>query len=133
MKVQKSSLKQLETILRELCHAPGCKRLEKCPNQCPCRRERKFKLNTETAICWEIADKIKDFIRWDVRTKLESHALESAVFAYSDLTRFHMSRGWQKFFEKVGHFVYRINQVNKVECLDYFKRAGYLLNRYPRD
>lgn len=105
MKIDKNSLNELIDILREACHAKGCEKTYSCPNQCKCRTRRPFKLNTETAICWEIADKLRMLVRHQPPLKLDVEKVIISAKSYTDISRFHMSRGWQKFFLEVSRCV----------------------------
>ena len=58
-----NKLEELMWILRESCHAPGCINPLRCPVNCSCRYKRKFKLNIDTAFCWEVANIIDRFLR----------------------------------------------------------------------
>ena len=98
----RQNLSTLRFILKEACHAEGCTKITICPRQCGCRNRRTFKLNTETSICWELGDRIYDLLRFgDDPTRRELNDLIEAARSYYNLSRFHMSRGWQKFFNHV--------------------------------
>jgi len=97
MKVKIEELKQLETLLRSACHAPGCNRLNICPRQCRCKFRRSFKLNTETAACWQMAENINLLIRHKNPAKAHCMEVIHKVRAYCEIARFHMSKGWKRF------------------------------------
>jgi hypothetical protein len=87
---KETQLDALIVMLRKACHAPGCQSLRRCPNMCGCRTKRTFKMNTDTAICWEIADLSVQ--------KRHIEDIEDKIGAYAELSRFHSSNGWQNFF-----------------------------------
>jgi hypothetical protein len=105
MKIDKNSLNELAGILREACHAKDCDRIFNCPNFCGCRTRRPFKLNTETAMCWEIADKLRMLVREQRPLKSDIEKVIISAESYTDISRFHMSRGWQKFFLEVSRCI----------------------------
>lgn len=137
---QKNLLNKMRVILLASCHAPDCNRISKCPNQCSCRTRRTFALNTETAICWEIADEIWDISRRERPLKQDLSHLVSATKAYSELARYHMTRGWQNFFLNLHRCIDGI--INPYLPIDHarFKRTiKYLENclkrvkRFPKE
>jgi hypothetical protein len=98
----RQNLSTLRFILKEACHADGCTTVTICPRQCGCRNRRTFKLNTETSICWELGDRIYDLLRFDYDpTRRELNDLIEAARSYYHLSRFHMTRGWKRFFNDV--------------------------------
>lgn len=106
MRVNVTKLRELEHLLRASCHAPGCDSVKRCPNQCKCRHRRRFKLNTETCICWQIADNIFNSFRWKGNLRKDACiALITKADAYYDIARFHMSKGWERFFRRVRYVI----------------------------
>jgi len=102
----RQNLSTLRFILKEACHADGCTTVTICPKQCGCRGRRTFKLNTETSICWELGDRIYDLLRFDYDpTRRELNDLIDVARSYCNLSRFHMTRGWQRFFNHVEQFI----------------------------
>lgn len=95
---KRTQLNRLRVLLQEACHAPGCKRLKNCPRQCGCRTRRTFKLNTDTAMCWEIAALLFTLRRCTIVTKTEIKEISDKIRAYAEVTRHHSTKGWQKFF-----------------------------------
>jgi hypothetical protein len=135
-------LNHLRALLLGSCHAPGCKKIRTCPRQCGCRSRREFKLNTETSICWEIADKLRNVTRWSKVAKKDLNEILAASQAYHDISRFHMTRGWQTFFLNLHRCLDSIINPRQ-NMMDYWKtqeedRIDYLksilkrLKRYPR-
>lgn len=141
-KKQQDLLNNLRVVLLESCHAPGCARISRCPRQCGCRSRREFKLNTETAICWEIADKIRTVTRWPRPAKKDANEIVAASKAYHDISRFHMTRGWQSFFLNLYRCLASIvNPKNNIwdywesegtDRITYLKNSLKRLKRYPR-
>jgi len=128
----------MRIMLRQVCHADGCTTLRKCPNQCQCRNERTFRLNTETAICWELADKIWEiFGQNKMPLKSEIKRLIEHASAYNDLSRFHMSKGWQRFFERVHRSMRVIAEdsewpSNSEQTIKDLRVISKRLKRFPR-
>lgn len=140
MKVDQQNLKRLEVVLRQAVHAPGCKSFKLCPNQCACRHQRTFKLNTETAACWQIADNIHRFLINKHFTKRTSEVFVAKAKAYEDIGRFHMSRGWERFFTLITRTIEYLtelemwNQWESTESgLKYLRKMIGRLKRYPRE
>jgi len=136
----RSKLKRLRKILEEMCHADGCEKVSNCPRMCGCRSRRTFKLNTETSMCWELADQIWDLLKYRYPTKREINAVVENARAYQKITRYHMTRGWQKFFRDLADCIqvlcgpahqYAI-YMRTDEYLDALKRTTKRLKRYPR-
>lgn len=92
--------KKLAKILKAACHGKGCLYLYNCPNQCQCRKNRTFKLNTETAICWILANSINCNV-YNMRKQIKI-GLAKRMKAYHDLSVYHMSEGWINFFGRVS-------------------------------
>jgi hypothetical protein len=98
----RQNLSTLRFILKEVCHADGCTTVTICPKQCGCRGRRTFKLNTETSICWELGARIYDLLRFgDDPPRRELNDLSEAARSYYNLSRYHMTRGWRRFFNHV--------------------------------
>jgi hypothetical protein len=140
MKVDQQNLKRLEVLLREAVHAPGCNTIKRCPNQCFCKHDRKFQLNTETAICWQIADNINIFLTHKEFTKKSCEALKIKSIAYEDIARFHMSKGWERFFCLITRTIEYLTELeiwNPWEStesgLEYLRQMIGRLKRYPRN
>ena len=99
-------LHELVHILRKACHAPDCDGLLRtCPNQCGCNKRRKFKLNTETAMCWVIANEIGRRLRHSKITITQQDV--DIAYAYIQLSNYHMSQGWKNLLLSV-HRILRI-------------------------
>ena len=98
-------LYSIGVVLLKSCHAKGCDRISKCPRQCGCRSRRTFELNTETAMCWQMAEELWQLIRSRCGqhgvgpTIAQIESVTATAKAFSSITRFHMSKGWQRFFE----------------------------------
>jgi len=90
---------ELVRVLRSFCHAPGCETLRRCPHQCSCRNRRTFKTNNETAICWELANNIFNYLRRDRQLAKDKSILEAQAFVYLNLSRYHMTKGWTNLYE----------------------------------
>ena len=131
--------KKLEMILRAACHAKDCNHSFQCPNQCPCKLKRTFKLNTETAMCWILADMIcASNIYRSRRSKKSKKEIIYSAYSYYMISRYHMSNGWIKFFSRVHHILNLLiieNQTNySVYCripnqLQKLKNSIYRLKR----
>lgn len=144
MIIKVNELRELQKFLRAMCHAPGCDRVKNCPNQCGCRSRRSFELNTETAICWELADSITMLVVGvTVRGPRKSLCkdLVMKATAYSEISRFHMTAGWERFFEYIVYYIkaLTIRQRNPYygfdslgDMFESLKRTGSRLKRYPR-
>ena len=133
-------LNKLRIILKKACHAEGCDRVTLCPNQCGCRTRRPFKLNTETSICWEIADRIWIISRDSTPYKSDVDNVAISIDAYYNLGRFHMSRGWEKCFKDVAacyrEIIEEQNSVWKGNGENSINNLGSRVNRlkrYPRE
>jgi len=132
-------IRNLKNLLREACHSKGCTRTKICPRQCRCRTERTFELNTDTAICWEIADLLKDLQRCERVNKEYVKEIRDKITAYAEVTRHHSSKGWQRFFWKVettyatiiGHYGWPDESVEGL--LEILKIRLTHLKRYPRE
>jgi len=130
-------LNKLRLMLKEACHAQGCDRVSLCPNQCGCRTRRPFKLNTETSICWEIADQIWIISRDSTPYKSDVDKVAINIDAYHNLARFHMSRGWEKFFNDVSvcyrGIIENQNTIWKGCGEDSIRDLGNRVNRLKRE
>ena len=136
----RQNLSTLRFILKEVCHADGCTTVTICPKQCGCRGRRKFKLNTETSICWELADRIYDILRFgDDPTRRELNDLIEAARSYCNISRFHMSRGWQRFFNHVEQCIRALFEPYPPHYVVYMRTDEFLqelkgrLKRLKRD
>ena len=134
-------LKKLSIMLKESCHAPGCQKYRNCPRQCGCNKRRTFKLNTETAMCWEISDILWGMFRRYKPTITDRRKVVAAVYAYNNLTRFHMTKGWQNFFNSIAECIeencfptkrYFKVWVTNIHYIDNLKTRLNRLKRYPR-
>jgi hypothetical protein len=138
-KKQQDSINNLRLVLLASCHAPDCKRVYNCPRQCGCRSRRQFKLNTETAICWELADQLHPAHRL---TKTDLNEIVIATKAYNGISRYHMTIGWQKFFVNLNRCLDLIvNPKNNLwdywesqesDRIKYLEKSLKRLKRYPR-
>ena len=137
---QKLILTKIRVMLLASCHAPECDQTSKCPNQCPCRTRRTFALNTETAICWEIADRIKDILEWTTIPKHQIRDFVAATEGLSSIARFHMSKGWETFLEDLYRSISTITHPNTTQqrlsmfdsTIDDFYETLKRLKRYPK-
>ena len=135
-------LMKLREVLKSSCHAPGCVRNNNCPRQCGCNRRRDFKLNTETAMCWDIGDMIFEMLRGNSRPLMsERRQLIISTKAFDRLTRFHMTKGWQNFFCDVAKCIKEHCEPSHYSYKLWIKEEGYIdeletrlnrLKRYPR-
>lgn len=140
MKIRNDLLNEVRVMLLASCHAPGCRRISKCPRQCGCRSKRTFALNTETAFCWEIADEILRVIKMKRPRKQDLRDLVIITRAYSDITRFHMTKGWQRFFWNLFLCIEAITNTKgeiwwaseNEEIIETLKKSLKRLKRYPR-
>ena len=141
MTITKESEKILNNIINILygaCHAPNCKHISKrkCPISCGCRTERKFKLNTETAMCWEIANQIYNILRFSRPTKQDVQKVISIADSSMMLSQYHMTRGWHSFFSTI----FRLLQMILVDQMSFYvsrdlsslKRSLPRLKREPK-
>jgi len=132
----RSKMQRLRIILQASCHANGCREVLTCPRHCRCRTQRTFKLNTETSMCWELGDHIWMLSKYDNPTMGELDDLIKTSTAYDNLTRYHMSRGWQRFFRDV---LYCIQSLCEPACYDYmrsdefFKKLESRVKRLKRE
>ncbi len=109
-----------------------------CSGRDRSRHQRTFKLNTETAICWEIADLFQScrsyngvYLNKDLCTK---------IYAYFDIARFHMSKGWEDLFHKLYYVTSVLRSPHKRVCpdsmieeyLEKIERKIPRLKRYPK-
>ena len=139
MKIKSKKLKQVEGLLRKACHAKDCSALTRCPNQCTCRVRRPFKLNTETAMCWEIAERLRDLLRYDSDSipKLNVDELNEMVNSYINLSVYHMSDGWVKFFKDIGRCIDSLTSnpywYYSSRTLPFLETRLNRLKREPRD
>ena len=104
MKVQTRAIRRLIILLQKACHAPDCDTTFKCPRQCGCRSRRTFKLNTETAICYQLAEDLNSLVRYSSHNKAlktDIIVVVEAATAYTQLSRYHMTLGWMRFFKDV--------------------------------
>lgn len=132
-------LRSLKLLLQKACHAPGCDLVRKCPVQCPCRSQRKFKLNTDTAICWEIAELLWTLSMTNRVHKSYVRMIKNKIAAYAEVTRHHSTEGWNRFFWDVkAAYSVIINEQdtcsypsskNRIEDL---RRRINRLKRYPK-
>ena len=111
-------LKDLINMLYSSCHAPECKHISKrkCPLSCGCRTKRKFKLNTETAMCWEIANQIYSILRFSRPTKSDVQKVMGMTDACMMLSQYHMTKGWHAFFTSI----FRILQMILVDQMIFY-------------
>ena len=138
---QKLLLTKIRVMLLASCHAPRCDRTSKCPNQCPCRTRRTFALNTETSICWEIADRIKDILEYTTIPKYQIREFVAATEGLSSIARFHMSKGWETFLYSLYRSISTITLPTVTEqrlsmfdeTIDNFYETLKRLKRYPKD
>lgn len=100
--IKARQIRTLKDLLRGACHAPGCHNLKRCPRQCQCRYEREFELNTDTAICWEIAELLVDLQRSERVNKSYVKEIKDKIIGYAEVTRHHSSKGWEAFFWSVN-------------------------------
>lgn len=102
---------KLEDMLRGVAHAPGCLNLGRCPQVCGCRAERRFELDTNTAMCWEIA-LLLGANKW-IQTKYEREKIEHTIQAYRDLAEYHETKGWVNLFYEIYHLFIRANGIHE--------------------
>ncbi len=130
----------LQLFLKSACHAPGCDTIARCPDQCKCRTKRTFKTNTETAICWELANQIFNYLRGE--RQLVKHKLKLQIYAsaYSDLARYHMTEGWNNFYKNAYVIIRMIFNPNDYYTPDLelhishrFMEMKYSINRLKRE
>jgi len=124
--------------LRQAVHAPGCKTVKICPNQCSCRYQRTFKLNTETAACWQIADNLLRLISSQCIYKKDCIAVISKASAYYEIARFHMSKGWERFFDRVRYTLKNLTEIGEdawygQDGVTVIEKMIPRLKRYPKD
>ena len=136
---QHKILFELMTILKSFCHAPGCGTVNICPHQCSCRNRRTFKTNNETAICWELANNIFNYLRGDRKLVKQKTRLEAQALAYTNLSRYHMTRGWTNLFE-IAHQTIQMVLNNhdyyfsfKLSIPGRFMEMKRVINRLKRD
>ncbi len=98
---QHEILMDLQLFLKSACHAPGCDTIARCPDQCKCRTKRTFKTNDETAICWELANQIFNYLRGERQLAKHKQKVEAHTLAYINLARYHMTEGWNNFYKNV--------------------------------
>ena len=143
MKVKGKLLNNLRIVLLESCHAEECHRVSKCPKICGCNSRRTFKLNTETAICWEIADRLGQLVGngYNHPLKKDVEDLIAAADGYYNISRFHMSRGWEKFFMDIRSIIIALT-LNPSYLPDSYRDKNIMnqlrgrlkrLKRYPRE
>jgi len=130
------SLIKVREMLRGSVHAKGCETTTKCPNSCPCRNERPFKLNTETAMCWVMADLISEILR-SKHSRKTHEGLCLQIESLSILCNYHMTEGWIYFFENVKQTVERTgndwyNETIINGDIENMKRSLSRLKREPR-
>lgn len=124
------NLKQeIEKLLFEICHSPGCKRIRVCPRQCSCRNNRRFELNTITAICWMLGHTLSDIYS----IKNMSRYIWSALFIHH-LSQFHMTKGWQEFFLDVYVIASYLDKKEniRIKSKDIMITIDNLRSKYPR-
>jgi len=143
MKVQGKLLNKLRIMLLASCHAEGCLRISTCPNLCGCRSRRTFKLNTETAICWEIAHRLWNLIGSGMNDPLKAEVVDliAATKGYWNIARFHMTKGWDNFFHSVYSCICALTidphdykeHYGDEEAINKMKGILKQLKRYPRE
>ena len=139
-KKKSEQLKQLELLLRSAVHHPGCDRLTVCPKQCRCRERRTFKLNTETSICWEMAEVFKYCRGCGCTGSYVNKNTSAIALAYHDLARYHMSDGWGTLFNNIYYILnmmrdsdrYVSSEAMTDKYLEKIKKSIPRLKRYPR-
>ena len=107
MRYSKDTLIELNNIMAGACHAKGCETIFRCPRYCSCRKQRTFKLNTETAVCWEISQHIWKIIKSHKPSKRYIEDIIQQVIGVSEISRYHMTQGWETLFE------------NAIKCIRY--------------
>jgi len=138
---KRESLKRIRFILKASCHADGCENINTCPNQCKCRYDRTFKLNTETAMCWEIGDEIWDLLKYQHPSRGMIDGLVETCRAYEKLSRFHMTKGWENFLRDLAQCIQALTNP-PTSYTSYIQEEGYInelkgrlkrLKRYPKE
>ena len=133
-------LSQLRVLLKGACHAPKCDRIRICPRQCKCRVVRSFELNTDTAICWEIAELLWILQRSYTVNKAYVKEIKDKIIAYAEVSRHHSTKGWERFFWRVERTYSTIMDIQDSwpdpgpEDLIYdLKKRLIRLKRYPKE
>ena len=133
-----NQLRNLKVILQQAYHDPACRNISTCPRQCGCRTRRQFELNTDTAICWEIADLFWKTNRSTTVSKADVKEISDKIAAYGEVTRHHSSDGWQKFFWNVKKAFDSIFQTTNWpdpstdDWIRHLKNTIGRLKRYPK-
>ena len=139
MKVQTRAIRRLIILLQKACHAPDCDKTFRCPRQCGCRSRRTFKLNTETAICYQLAQDLNELVRYTSHNKAlktDIIVVVEAATAYAQLSRYHMTLGWQRFFKDITQCIVEITKAQNSfwpRSVDHsIKDLEYRINRLKR-
>ena len=128
---------RLKDMLRLACHAKDCKDIHICPNYCSCRTRRPFKLNIETAVCWEMANILSRELLYNNITSSRRELLSCKFSTLSILTIYHSSRGWSNFFKETTKVV---NMLTDSACFNlhispstYIDKLKNRVNRLKRE
>lgn len=135
---QHELLMDLVRVLRSFCHAPGCETLRRCPHQCSCRNRRTFKTNNETAICWELANNIFNYLRGERKLARHKITLETQAVAYMHLSYYHMTKGWSSLYQSAFQIIRMVLNQNKDYNLEdsishRFMEMRRVINKLKRD
>lgn len=128
---------QLINMLRSACHAKDCKTIIVCPNYCQCRSRRPFKLNIETAVCWEMANILSRELLYNNITPSRRELLSCKFSTLSIITIYHSSRGWSNFFKETTNVVKILTDPNSfyLDILpsQYIDKLKNRVNRLKRE
>jgi hypothetical protein len=140
MKYDKKAITELRQMLLGACHAEGCHRITKCPTTCSCKTRRTFKLNTETAICWVIADFLDGITSADNPSRSYIENIVAEVTGLCLLSEYHMTLGWKVFIQNIRFCIIMSTSIEAcISCLtpedliQSMKRSLRQLKREPRE
>jgi len=137
-------LDDLHLTLQKLCHDKNCKNVNVCPKVCLCKKRRNFKLNNDTAACWELANilsVIYDQLYHNTLTCKSLKIKRDQIYLIRKLMYYHpTSRGWTNLYTFVNRIVDAIDRglfyhssYVYANCKDYLKRINYISLRIKRD
>jgi len=140
----KKILFDLNKSLQKLCHAKNCTNLNACPVVCWCKKDRDFKLNHDTAACWELAN-----ITMAIYNQLEDSTLtpefmeikQDQAYLIRKLKTYHpTSKGWTKLYSLVDMIISSISvgmfhdrTYAYADCKLYLERINRMSSKLKRN
>jgi hypothetical protein len=128
--MNKEIIKRLIIIrdtIKSVCHAPGCETVTYCPRTCGCKKDRKFKLNTTTAMAWELSNLM--CLDSGIYLKDNLWPLVEKVYLIKAISNYHMDSRWRKFFNILFDIICKLERCEKREDYIHMDEVDYYLEK----